>query len=194
MIVFQNQKNLSREDFYVPLLIGTVVLFLCKLIFRNSISIYSFTWTKFTICYSGLLIFCLIHALVETTVRTIEIQHAENKVFFVIQKYFRDDVQITLQLSSLKMTTTTRPSRSPVKNIILTLKDGNDNYVEISSRQKGLSEETLKEIAERIARVKWVAAIAYYGLLLEFVDVAISCHHRRISPACSTHYRRDRQG
>lgn len=126
---------------------------LCEMIYPFHRFGRSFKWGEFCIVYGVLLIGWLAYGIVEATLKTVEVELVENKVSFIIQKQFRADVTIDLQLSSLTMSTTIQPSRNRPKNIILTIKD-DTNYVMISSRQKGLSEAILQQIEEKLANVQ----------------------------------------
>ena len=147
--IFQNSKQLSSWDIYltIPAAIGFSLLI--KILYPLHKSGGTFTWSEFFIWAGVLITIWTINALLGTTLKTVKLKSENHQVSFVIQRQLKGDRTINLNLNSISLELKTEPSRSLQKNHILIIKD-NINEVKISSTQKGLSEQILKEIAEKL--------------------------------------------
>lgn len=145
-VIFKNSRTLSYKDIYVQILIGLGILLLVGLLSPLR-GIGQTSWANFFILSALAVIAWIIKALTEKTLRLVEIKNTE--VSFVVNRPLKDDKTFNFQLMGLSLDVTTRPYRLMPPNKILTIKD-NKKMLTISSRQKGLSEQTLTEIVERI--------------------------------------------
>jgi len=146
-VIFKNSKLLSKRDILLTIPIGLGILTLAEL--------FSYLRGKENdLSLQGSLIFgCILfiiwtfRALNESTVKSIEI--VGSKVFFTIQSQLNKDKIIGFEKDSLSITIITKSDRFLPRNKIMKVTSGEDE-LEISSRQKGLSEAILLNIQKEL--------------------------------------------
>jgi hypothetical protein len=144
-VIFKNSKTLSSKDIILQLLIGVGVLILVGL-FSPIRDKGQTSWTIFFVISGLVFVIWTIKALTEKTLKSVEINNNDKRVLFVINQQFKRDKTFDFQLKNMSLDMTHRPDRSPTPNKILKVKD-EDKKLTISSRQKGLSEQVLQNIA-----------------------------------------------